>query len=394
MPGQTSRSRFAEPIMPSPSMPPPPPPPLGPPPQGPPRSSCPNSSLSFALLLESHIRRQESKQLTVSWIRDFVAGDGGESYDLSQPAVEPPPPIPSSSLSRSSSSSTSAHPSDVGQRPPTISSSHASRQPPPPAFGQSSSQRSRSGSIAQSASPHVNGASHASTSGEAQIGLSESTRSFISSSSTASHPPPTLSRQHSTPRTPSRTLLQQALSLAQQAVLLDQESEFSQALEVYKTTVGLLEQVMVRVEAGERRRRERGQSTVGGAEEEGRTLRGIVSPSLHAERRCDQPPRFTVLISLRGRFSTMPTRRGSLCCLSSWTTKRPFRPRHFHPRSPSRILTNPTPSPPTRPRPTPSDRPTCSLRRKRMKGSVRPCFPAQVPPRPSRVLPTPAPSRR
>jgi hypothetical protein len=76
---------------------------------------------------------------------------------------------------------------------------------------------------------------------------------------------------------PSRTLLQQALSLAQQAVLLDQESQFADALVVYQTTVGLLEKVMDRVEAGERRRRERGQSTSGGAgEEEGRTLRGIV----------------------------------------------------------------------------------------------------------------------
>jgi hypothetical protein len=95
------------------------------------------------------------------------------------------------------------------------------------------------------------------------------------------------------PRTPSRHLLQSALDLAQKAVDLDRVNDVSGALEKYREAVTRLRSVMERVgvEPGpppagvpttdgqtERRRR----STVSRGEEEGRTLRGIVSESHYA----------------------------------------------------------------------------------------------------------------
>lgn len=83
-------------------------------------------------------------------------------------------------------------------------------------------------------------------------------------------------------RTPSRVLLQYALDLAQQAVMLDQDNRFAEALEMYKETVARLAEVMARVDASEEKRNGgKGKTGPGagraGAEDEGRTLRGIVS---------------------------------------------------------------------------------------------------------------------
>lgn len=98
------------------------------------------------------------------------------------------------------------------------------------------------------------------------------------------------------PRTPSRHLLQSALDLAQKAVDLDRVNDVSGALEKYREAVTRLRSVMERVgvEPGpppagvpaadgqtERRRR----STVSRGEEEGRTLRGIVSFSKMSEKK-------------------------------------------------------------------------------------------------------------
>jgi hypothetical protein len=92
------------------------------------------------------------------------------------------------------------------------------------------------------------------------------------------------------PRTPSRLLLQSALDLAQKAVDLDRVNDVAGALEKYREAVTRLRSVMERVgiEPGPapagvpsstedptaRRRR----IAAGRGEEEGRTLRGIVSP--------------------------------------------------------------------------------------------------------------------
>lgn len=75
------------------------------------------------------------------------------------------------------------------------------------------------------------------------------------------------------PRIPSRQLLQSALDLAQKAVEMDQGNDVVGALAAYREAVSRLRAVMERVggESDGKRRRS------GKAEEEGRTLRGIVS---------------------------------------------------------------------------------------------------------------------
>lgn len=70
---------------------------------------------------------------------------------------------------------------------------------------------------------------------------------------------------------PSRQLLQTALDLAQHAVELDQGNDVLGALEAYREAVTRLRAVMERVGVEGRR------SKAGKAEEEGRTLKGIVS---------------------------------------------------------------------------------------------------------------------
>lgn len=72
-------------------------------------------------------------------------------------------------------------------------------------------------------------------------------------------------------RVPSRQLLQTALDLAQHAVELDQGNDVLGALEAYREAVTRLRAVMERVGVEGRR------SKAGKAEEEGRTLKGIVS---------------------------------------------------------------------------------------------------------------------
>lgn len=90
---------------------------------------------------------------------------------------------------------------------------------------------------------------------------------------------PSLSSQN---RIPSRHLLQSALDLAQQAVQMDQNNDVAGALAAYREAVGRLQAVMDRVAADAERdgRRRRGPK----AEEEGRTLQGIVSFSAPNKR--------------------------------------------------------------------------------------------------------------
>lgn len=79
------------------------------------------------------------------------------------------------------------------------------------------------------------------------------------------------------PRTPSRHLLQSALELAQQAVEMDKHNNVEGSLAAYREAVTRLRSVMDRVgvdpTAAEGKRR----TASAKSEEEGRTLRGIVS---------------------------------------------------------------------------------------------------------------------
>lgn len=79
-------------------------------------------------------------------------------------------------------------------------------------------------------------------------------------------------------RTPSRHLLQTALDLAQRAVEMDKNNDVVGALAAYREAVARLKNVMERVGVeASRDDPKRRRSTVGKSEEEGRTLRGIVS---------------------------------------------------------------------------------------------------------------------
>lgn len=78
------------------------------------------------------------------------------------------------------------------------------------------------------------------------------------------------------PRTPSRHLLQSALDLAQRAVEMDRNNDVEGSLAAYREAVARLRSVMERVgveSSGDGKRR----TASGKSEEEGRTLRGIVS---------------------------------------------------------------------------------------------------------------------
>ena len=92
-------------------------------------------------------------------------------------------------------------------------------------------------------------------------------------------PSPSPSRSSSkAPRTPSRHLLQAALDLAQKAVEMDKSNDVVGALAAYREAVSRLRSVMERV--GVEPTRADGKSVKnasGKSEEEGRTLRGIVS---------------------------------------------------------------------------------------------------------------------
>ena len=98
------------------------------------------------------------------------------------------------------------------------------------------------------------------------------------SSSSTSSSSPLRSGAPRPPRTPSRHLLQTALDLAQRAVEMDKNNNVLGALEAYREAVSRLKSVMERVgvEPGkDDGRKKRGAN--GKAEEEGRTLKGIVS---------------------------------------------------------------------------------------------------------------------
>jgi len=77
-------------------------------------------------------------------------------------------------------------------------------------------------------------------------------------------------------RTPSRELLQGALDLAQTAVERDRGNDVDGALQAYYDAVEKLKEVMERVGSGPPRGGDQAESAAK-AEQEGRTLRGIVS---------------------------------------------------------------------------------------------------------------------
>lgn len=83
-------------------------------------------------------------------------------------------------------------------------------------------------------------------------------------------------RSSGQPRVPSRQLLQNALDLAQRAVEMDKSNDVAGALAAYRDAVGKLRVVMERVGVDPNSDGKRG----GKNEDEGRTLRGIVSVSL------------------------------------------------------------------------------------------------------------------
>lgn len=83
-------------------------------------------------------------------------------------------------------------------------------------------------------------------------------------------------RSHHSGRTPSRELLQGALDLAQTAVERDRGNDVDGALQAYYDAVEKLKEVMERVGTGPPRQGDPVESAAK-AEQEGRTLRGIVS---------------------------------------------------------------------------------------------------------------------
>jgi len=91
----------------------------------------------------------------------------------------------------------------------------------------------------------------------------------------ASRLPPSRPKAHSG-RTPSRELLQGALDLAQTAVERDRGNDVDGALQAYYDAVEKLKEVMERVGSGPPRGGDQAESAAK-AEQEGRTLRGIVS---------------------------------------------------------------------------------------------------------------------
>jgi hypothetical protein len=84
-------------------------------------------------------------------------------------------------------------------------------------------------------------------------------------------------------RTPSRELLQGALDLAQTAVERDRGNDVDGALQAYYDAVEKLKEVMERVGSGPPRPGDQAE-VAAKAEQEGRTLRGIVSCQVHVGR--------------------------------------------------------------------------------------------------------------
>lgn len=86
-------------------------------------------------------------------------------------------------------------------------------------------------------------------------------------------------------RVPSRHLLQTALDLAQKAVEMDKNNDVIGALAAYREAVARLKNVMDRVGVEPSRDQSKRRRSTGKHEEEGRTLRGIVSLELlrHAD---------------------------------------------------------------------------------------------------------------
>lgn len=204
------------------------------------------------------------------------------------PSAPPPstalPPIPSRS-------GQVAGPSRSHRRQTSIASSISSANSAASSRLRRISHRSESSNGHPPISPRTSSllspaqASSASMSGPSSVNGSPSQQSSASMSS-AGHTPATRQRPNhegddtftnrpSKPRTPSRRLLQNALDLAQKAVEMDRGNDVPGALEAYTQAVEMLQSVMERVGVEPPRAGKRKDAAK--AEEEGRTLRGIVS---------------------------------------------------------------------------------------------------------------------
>lgn len=126
---------------------------------------------------------------------------------------------------------------------------------------------------------------------QARHASSMASTSASTSTSTVGHTPAAPARQASrskesgrpnhSGRTPSRELLQGALDLAQQAVEKDRGNDVDGALQAYYDAVEKLKEVMERVGSGPPRPGDQAE-VAAKAEQEGRTLRGIVCPMFNA----------------------------------------------------------------------------------------------------------------
>jgi hypothetical protein len=194
----------------------------------------------------------------------------GSRQAFSQIPPQPLHPPPTSSLPPLPSLSPKI-PTRSHSRDPSISS-QMSTSSPPPSPQQAKTVSSRSSSLLSPAQLENSRFSGRSGSGSGSAPTSPTVQQ-AGPSSYASKPP----------RTPSRYLLQSALDLAQKAVEMDKNNDVAGALSAYTEAVTRLKSVMERVgvdpqrpEAGGDRKSRR--SVMGGkTEEEGRTLRGIVS---------------------------------------------------------------------------------------------------------------------
>ena len=199
------------------------------------------------------------------------------SFPIRQPSATPPPPLPPPTGALPALPTGAPPQSAPARKDSTEFRSSApfvkrrSTSPPPRPSPRSSSLLSPAQLI------DVQSAAGPSTS---PLGIPRSAAMLQSSSagsslSSSMYPSTTNSRS---PRTPSRHLLQSALDLAQRAVEMDKNNDVVGALEAYREAVSRLKSVMERVgvEPGQDDGRKL-RKTLGKSEDEGRTLRGIVS---------------------------------------------------------------------------------------------------------------------
>jgi hypothetical protein len=208
------------------------------------------------------------------------------------PSAPPPtmalPPIPSQSSSSPRTQSQGAGPSNH-RRQASIASSISSAHSGASSRLKRISHRSQSSTSHPPISPRTSSllspaqASSAGMSAASSSYGSPSQESTASMSSAGNTPATrqggggddTITHRPSKPRTPSRRLLQTALDLAQKAVEMDRGNDVQGALDAYTQAVEMLQSVMERV--GVEPPRSGKKRDAAKAEEEGRTLRGIVS---------------------------------------------------------------------------------------------------------------------